>query len=92
MRNRIVTIWVMVILLGSFWLSKPAVADSPWIIQTVDSTGYVGNNTSLALQLSPIENQVAVILLFYSSIHTIHSNCSHISNGTLITLIAQIKK
>jgi len=46
-----VLISVIVVLLGSSWLSKPALADSPWIIQTVDSTAYV-EETSIALDVA----------------------------------------
>lgn len=42
-------ICITVLLLAGPWLAGPALADSPWIIQTVDSTGNVGYYTSLAL-------------------------------------------
>ena len=52
MRNTNVALWVTVVLLASPWLSKLALADSGWNIQTVDSIGNVGKNTSLAVDAS----------------------------------------
>ena len=38
-----------VLLLAGLWLSKPALADGDWNIQTVDSAGLVGAHSSIAL-------------------------------------------
>ena len=45
-------ICITVLLLAGPWLAGPALADSGWSIQTVDSTGDVGYYASLALDLN----------------------------------------
>ncbi len=42
-------ICITVLLLAGSWLAGPALADSGWNIQTVDSAGNIGYYTSLAL-------------------------------------------
>jgi len=48
-RNCIFHIGIALFLVSGSWLSKPAIANPTWNIQTVDSTGNVGKYTSVAL-------------------------------------------